>query len=105
MGTLTRNEMEQVIKSGGSVLYKDQILFHLSQLPSEADMAAGNPEQEAAARAALDAQIAALTAQRARLDLASQPVPPTPTPANDPAPDATQSEKDTKKRAADTGKG
>lgn len=67
MGTLTRQDMEAVIKGGGSVLYKGQTLWQLSQLPTDADLAEGDPAAESAAAAALDQQIAHLTAQRDRL--------------------------------------
>lgn len=73
MGTLTHAQMEQAIQAGGSVLWRGQILTHVAQLPSEAELAAGDPALEAAASSALDAQILALTREKARLDLASQP--------------------------------
>lgn len=64
---LTRQQMEQAIKNGGSVLYGGRLITRTEHLPSDADLAEGNPEQEAAAAAALEAQIAALQAQRDRL--------------------------------------
>lgn len=67
MGVLTRSEMEQTIIQRGSVLYRGRIISRIQDLPSDADLAAGDPAQEAAAAAALDAQIAALQAQRARI--------------------------------------
>jgi hypothetical protein len=85
MGTLTRAQMEQAIQAGGSVLWRGQILTHVAQLPSEADLAAGDPALEAAASAALDAQILALTREKAQLDLARQPqIPPALATATDP---------------------
>jgi len=94
MGTLTRAEMEDVIRGGGSILWQGQIVAHIGQLPSEADLAAGDPALEAAARAALDAQILALTQAKARLDLAKQvaiaplPVVTESEPESEPAPHA-----------------
>lgn len=73
MGTLSRNDMEQAIIQKGSVLYQGRIISRIQDLPTDADLAKGNPDMEAAAAAALDVQIAALTAQRARLSLGQPP--------------------------------
>lgn len=73
MGVLTRSEMEQTIIQRGSVLYRGRIISRIQDLPSDADLAAGDPAQEAAAAAALDAQIAALQAQRARIGGGASP--------------------------------
>src|SRR5689334_6019815 len=70
---LSRTDMERVIQSGGSVLHGGRILTKLEHLPTEADLAVGNPEQEAVAAAALEAQIAALQAQYDRLTQAKTP--------------------------------
>ena len=67
MPVLSRAEMEQAIQDGGSVLHGGRLYSRIEDLPSAADLARGNPEQEAAAAAALDSQIAALQAQRAQL--------------------------------------
>lgn len=67
MGTLTREQMARVIEDGGSVLHGGRLITRLEHLPTEADLAKGNPEREAAAAAALDAQIAALMIQRDQL--------------------------------------
>jgi hypothetical protein len=64
---LTRSQMEQVIKDGGSVLHGGRIITRMEHLPTDADLAVGNPEQEAAVAAALEAQIAALQARHDRL--------------------------------------
>lgn len=72
MGTLSRAEMAQVIQGGGSVLYLGRTLTSLAQLPSEAELAEGDPEQSAAVVSALDAQIQALQAQRDKLAMAGQ---------------------------------
>lgn len=69
MATLTRQEMEQVIRDGGSVLHGGRLYTKIATLPTEAQLAAGNPEQEAAAKANLQSQVEALQAQLA--DLAS----------------------------------
>jgi hypothetical protein len=66
------------LRAGGSVLWKDPAgqIYHISRvedLPSEAAWAAGNPEAEAAARRALDEQIARLLAQRDALPTATPP--------------------------------
>jgi len=64
--------MEEAIKAGGSVLHKGAIYHQLGQLPSEAELAEGDPEQEAVVASALDAQITALQRQRDRLHLSRQ---------------------------------
>lgn len=61
MATLTRDEMEAVIRNGGSVLHKGQHLTHIEHLPTEGDLAEGDA---AAIQAALDG----IAAQRAALD-------------------------------------
>lgn len=67
MATLTRDEMEAVVKSGGSVLYGGKTLSRVEHLPSAAELAQGDPAKEAAATADLQAQIAELQAQLAQL--------------------------------------
>ena len=67
MATLTRAEMEAVIKSGGSVLYQGRTLSRPEHLPSAAELAQGDPAKEAEASADLQAQIADLQAQLAQL--------------------------------------
>lgn len=71
MPQLTRKEMEAVIASGGSVLWNGQTLWQAGQLPSAADLAAGDPAKEAAASADLHAQIAQLQADLAKLQPAA----------------------------------
>lgn len=67
---LNRAEMEQIIRSGGSVAYGNQILTTIAQLPSDAALAVGDPVKEQAAMADLQAQIAALQEQAATLSAA-----------------------------------
>lgn len=67
MPQLTRAEMESVIATGGSVLWNGVPLMRVQDLPSEASLAQGDPEQEAAALANLQQQIADLHAQMATL--------------------------------------
>jgi len=57
------------LRAGGSVFWHDAAgqvyhILRLEDLPSEAAWAAGNPEAEAAARRALDEQIARLLRER-----------------------------------------
>lgn len=75
----TRTEMEQIIQSGGSVVYHGRILSSLHDLPSDAELAAGNPERETIAVTTLQQQIADLQAQLAQLQLSQAPqgAPPT----------------------------
>lgn len=71
---LSRQEMERIIvQERGSVLYKGRIISRVEEIPSDAELAEGDPEREAAVRDALDAQIAALTAQRDRLGTPAAP--------------------------------
>lgn len=70
---LSRDQMEQVIRSGGSVLHGGRLIGRVEQLPTDADLARGNPAQEALAAQALEAQIAALQAQYDRLTASKAP--------------------------------
>lgn len=63
---MKRSEMEQVIAAGGSVLHEGRLHTSVATLPSKAQMAKSD-EDKAAAAGDLDAQIAALQAQRAAL--------------------------------------
>lgn len=64
MATLTREQMEQVINGGGSVLVGGRLITRVQDLPSPAQLAAGNPEQEQATLADLQAQIRRLEQER-----------------------------------------
>ena len=64
---MTRKELEQVVSGGGSVLHEGKLHTRIDTLPSKARMAKSD-EDRAAAAGDLDAQIAALQAQRAALD-------------------------------------
>lgn len=64
---LTRKEMERVLAEGGSVLYKGAIITNAAELPSVADIAQGDPAQEAAAKSDLEKQVKDLQAQLATL--------------------------------------
>jgi hypothetical protein len=64
---LTRQQMEETIKAGGSVVYQGQIINSVDALPSEAVLAQGDADKEAQVAAAIDAQIAQLMAQRQQL--------------------------------------
>lgn len=64
---LTRDEMAAIIKGHGSVLYAGRIISREQDLPSEADLAAGNPDRAAAVAADLQAQIDRLSADLERL--------------------------------------
>lgn len=71
---LTRRQMEEVIRGGGSVLHGGRLCTRIEQLPTDADLAKGNPAQEALAAQALEAQIAALQAQHDRLTQSRMPM-------------------------------
>lgn len=64
---LTRAEMEQVIREGGSVLHGGRLISQVEQLPSAADLAQGDPVAESAVANALQEQIANLQAQLNKL--------------------------------------
>lgn len=65
--SLSRAEMERTIAQGGSVLYQGRIISRAQDLPSEADLARGDPDAEAQTQTRLEAQIAELQAQVQRL--------------------------------------
>jgi hypothetical protein len=59
--------MVAIIAAGGSVLYKGRVLSRVQDLPTAAALAKGDAVREKATADALDAQIAALQAQRSTL--------------------------------------
>lgn len=63
---MKREEMIAVIEGGGSVLHEGKLHTRIETLPSKASLAQSEAEKNAAA-GDLDAQIAALQAQRAAL--------------------------------------
>lgn len=85
-GMMSRAEMEQVIRSGGSVLHQGSVITRLELLPSEADLARGNPEQEAAVAEGLRAQLAELQAQLERLQAGGRGTQASGSPAQDAPP-------------------
>lgn len=65
---LARKDMEQVIMAGGSVLLPDgRLITNVSNLPSAAELAKGDPAREAAAAVDLQTQINELQRQLAAL--------------------------------------
>lgn len=64
---LSRNAMLQHIQEGRSILYNNQILSRVEQVPSEAELAKGDPEAEKLARANLAQRKADLAAESALL--------------------------------------
>lgn len=63
----TRDQLAKVITDGGSVLHNGQQYTTVESLPTEADLAAGNPAAQKQALASLDAQMEATAAARAKL--------------------------------------
>jgi hypothetical protein len=61
---LTRDQMVAIIQRGESVMIGSEVYDSLDRLPSEAQLAQGDPQREEAALANLDAQLAAVQAQR-----------------------------------------
>jgi hypothetical protein len=76
-GNLTRAGMEQVIREGGSVMHQGlalgEVIESIEDLPDEVDLVKGNERARKALAESLDAQLVALTAQRARLDAPDKP--------------------------------
>jgi hypothetical protein len=62
---LTRDQMVAIIQRGESVMIGSEVYDSVDRLPSEAQLAQGDPAREEAALANLDAQLAAVQAQRA----------------------------------------
>lgn len=62
---LSRNEMEAVIRNGGSVLHGGRLLSKIEHLPTDADLAlaSGDTRQAGSVASALQAQMAALQGQ------------------------------------------
>lgn len=56
--TIGRAAMEAAISRGGAVLYQGRIISRVADLPSEAELAQGDPAAEQAAAESLRAQIA-----------------------------------------------
>lgn len=67
MASLTRPQMEAIINRRESVLYRGRIINRLEDLPSAADLAAGDTVATTALAQDIDAQIARLTLERAKL--------------------------------------
>jgi hypothetical protein len=66
-GTLTRQEMEKVLRDNGSVMHQGRVIDKVEDLPQEADLARAHPAAARAAAARIDADIARLAAERAKL--------------------------------------
>jgi hypothetical protein len=59
----TREQMEQVIQSGGSFLHDGRVITKIENLPPASVLAKGDPIKEAAATQSLEDKIAALQAE------------------------------------------
>lgn len=46
MSTLTRQEMAAVLQDKGTVVYKGRLIRSVQDLPSEAELSIGKPEEE-----------------------------------------------------------
>jgi hypothetical protein len=100
-GKLTHAGMEWTIQHGGGVMIGGQVITRLDDLPSEAELARGNEAAEAALAASLDAQIAALSAQRASVGQGKAAAPATTfTVAGEDRPDVSASQPGDVERAA-----
>jgi hypothetical protein len=86
---LTRDQMVAIIQRGESVMIGSEVYDSVDRLPSEAQLAQGDPAREGVALANLDAQMAALAAQKelilnAQLARQGVPQPAHPTQAQNP---------------------
>jgi hypothetical protein len=62
--TLTRQQMEDTIRQGGSVIIDGRSYASIESLPSEADLAKGDESREKALLATFDQQLANISRQR-----------------------------------------
>lgn len=87
MATISRAEMQAAIAAGGVVLHNGRIYNDPKDLPTEAELAKGDPAREKKAQDDIQAQIAALQAQIDGLKAhdGGKPVAPTPTPTSTPS--------------------
>jgi hypothetical protein len=67
MAQLSREEMLNLIRKRESVLYDGRVISSVDELPSEAELAKGDADKEAAAKKSLLAQKAVLETQLAML--------------------------------------
>ena len=65
--TLNRQQMAEVLRNRGSVAYQGRIIKDISEIPSEADLAVGNPVEEKAAESNILAEMARLKEELAKL--------------------------------------
>src|SRR5262245_34963989 len=72
MAQLTRQQMEAIIRGGGSVSIGGKVISRIDQLPSATELAGDNPEKLAATIEDLDSQIAALQAQKKQAQAAKK---------------------------------
>jgi hypothetical protein len=54
---MTRARMEEVIRGGGSVMLGERIISKVEELPSEVELAKGDPEREQQVQQSIEAQI------------------------------------------------
>lgn len=86
MATISRSEMQAAIAAGGVVLHNGVLYNDPLDLPTEAELAKGDPAREKKAQDDIQAQIAALQAQIDGLKAhdGGKPVAPAPTPTSTP---------------------
>jgi hypothetical protein len=64
---LDRKAMEEVINQGGSVMHQGEIISKIEDLPTDTDLAIGDPTAESAQMRTIEQQIEALQADKARI--------------------------------------
>jgi hypothetical protein len=75
MAYMTREEMIGVIRSGQTVIHKGRLLVTEADVPSEGDLAQGDPAKIQAARKTLEARKRAIDLELAALEAPIKPEP------------------------------
>ena len=65
--TLNRQQMAEVLRNRGSVTYQGRIIKDISEIPSEAALAVGNPAEEKVAESNILAEMTRLKEELAKL--------------------------------------
>jgi hypothetical protein len=66
-GRHNRAEMEAILRSGQGIVYKGQVITKMADLPTDADLAKGDPDKEAEVISSLQAEIDRLQVEKSRL--------------------------------------
>ena len=72
MATLSRKEMEQVLRQGGTILHDGKIIGNINALPTEADLAGTDTEAIKVAEENIDNDIKRLLAEKQKIAKAKE---------------------------------